>query len=367
MKRDACITEMEALHLRATNEGRVFSDEEAARFAELRVMATAARENPVEKVIEQPAGTLRPVAGSARTLSAAVMADGLATRLHANGKARVDVPVNIRALGTDQAVSPAPGIAVQPRDLGVSSGYVPLYGRLLDYMASLPVDGNAIVYTRLSYATGGGGGNKAAKVQELAVKPESILATAQVTQTIDTWAHWLPASKQVLDDVSGLRALLDTTLVEGLKDKIDAGIFAAMTSAGHFTAYAAVANDNLGDAIARIATTLAVGGATGIKIGVNPATLLAMSIAKASGAGTYLGLPPNIPGSIVPAASVPAGNLLAWSDGGAVWANREGVSVVAGLNADDFTHNRISLLCEARGSVLTLNPNLVLYGTALAA
>lgn len=46
------------------------------------------------------------------------------------------------------------------------------------------------------------GGNKAAKVQELAAKPESFLQSEQVTQTIDTWAHWLPASKQVLDDVA---------------------------------------------------------------------------------------------------------------------------------------------------------------------
>jgi HK97 family phage major capsid protein len=191
-------------------------------------------------------------------------------------------------------------------------------------------------------------------VQELAAKPESELDTEEVTDTLDTYAHWLPCSKQVLDDVTGLRALLDTTLVNGLLDKTDAALFADMTTGGRYTAFSPTGSI-VADNVARIVTALQVLGATSVKVAMNPTTYLAMVLTKASTAGSYLGMPPGVQATFVSSASVTAGKLLAWSDTGAVWANREGVSVVAGLNADDFTKNKVTLLAEHRGALLTLD------------
>ncbi len=364
MNRDTALIEMTQLVERADAECRVFTADEQTRWNELKTHAQA---------VEQPTAPLRPIAGAARSLSEAVRADGLVARMVQAGRARVDVPMDIRALGSDQALSPAPGYAVQPANLGPISTHHGIVSRLLFALASIPIAGsNSVTYTRVSYAPDDsspstGTGNRAARVQELAAKPESELDTQEITQALDTWAHHLPCSRQVLDDVSGLRALLDVTLIAGLLDKTDAGLFADMTSALRYTAYTPTSGDSIGDAIARAATLLVNAGAVSVKVALNPNTILAMSIAKASGSGEYLGMPSNIPGSIVSSASVPAGKLLAWADTGAVWASREGVSVVAGLNADDFTKNKITLLAEHRGSVLTLDAQHVLYGNATTA
>lgn len=372
MKRDAAIHEMERLLATADAEARDFSDAEQERFNQLGLIAMT-KEPEMEVTLEQPTAPLRPVGQATRSLSAAMLADGLVARMVANGRARVDVPVDVRALGSDQALSPAPGYVVPPVNLGPVNVNHPIVNRLLSALASIPISGaNSVTYTRVSYradidSPSTGTGNKAAKVQELAAKPESVLATEEVTVVLPTWAHWLPCSKQVLDDVSGLRALIDITLVAGLLDKTDAGVFADMTAVGRFTAYTAVSGDTYGDSIARAATLLLNAGATGIKVAMNPLTILSMSIAKTSGSGEYQGMPSNIPAQVVASASVPAGKLLAWADSGALWANREGVSVVAGLNADDFTKNKVTILAEHRGAVLTLDAQHVLYGNATTA
>lgn len=356
MNAQEAIFEMERLLVGAQGEGRSFTDAEEARFNELRSVARAA----------MPGSATRPVAGAVRCLSDAVRAENLVLRMAQNGTARVEVPMDIRALGSDQALSPDPGYAVPPSNLGPRLTHYGEQNRLLTALASVPVTGNAVTYTRVRYSASGGGGNKAAKVQELAAKPESTIATEEITQGLDTYAHWLPCSRQVLDDVSGLRALLDILLVRGLLDKTDTAVFAEMTTSGRFVAYTPTSGDTIGDAMARVATTLASAGASGVKIAANPTTILNMALQKASGSGQYLGLPSRIEGEIVPVAAVPVGKLLAWADTGAVWASREGVSVQAGLNNDDFTKNKITLLCEHRGAVLTLDPAHVRYGDATA-
>lgn len=364
------ILRMEAMLHRAEDELRCFSDEEAAEFALLKITALL-KGPPVETtapILDKPAGQLRPVAGATRSLTDSVRADGLFARMGQSGRARLDIPIDVRALGSTQADNPQPGLTVAPVSFGPISTYHGIVNRLLSALASIPVTGtNAITYTRLSYAPDVGSpsqtGNAARKVQELAPKPESELATEDVTQVLNTYAHWIPCSKQVLDDVTGLRALLDNTLVNGLLDKTDTAIYADMTAAGRFVPFVPV-GANVADNLARVAALLLMAGATGVKIALNPMTMLAMGLAKATGSGEYLGLPPNIPATLVSSASVPLGKILAWADSGAIWANREGVSVVAGWANDDFTSNRISLLAEHRGALLTLDPAHVYYGSA---
>lgn len=368
MDETVAIAEMEHLLSLAIGEDRGFSGAEQTRFDQLRGFCEASNTlAALRQARSQPTNPTRPVAGAVRSLSAACTADGLFARMVQAGRARLDIPIDIRALGSDQALGPAPGIAVQPNNLGLINAYYPIVNRLLPALGSIPVTSNAVTYTRISYApdsaspSTGATGNKASRVTELDAKPESVLATEPVTEEIATWAHWIPCSKQVLDDVSGLLALLDVLLVAGLLDKTDAGVFADMTFSGRYTPFSPTGGDTTGDSIARAAAALQSAGATAVKVAVNPATLLNMFLAKTSGSGDYIGTPANMP-TLVSTPSVPVGKLLAWSDTGAVWGAREGVSVVAGLNADDFTHNRVTLLAEHRGSVLTLDARHVLYG-----
>jgi hypothetical protein len=374
MDRDEAITEMESLLADATAGNRVFNDTEEQRFRVLRqfcdVGTTLAG---LRAATAQPTHPTRAVAGAARRLSDAIITNGdFAAKVMQNGRARIDIPVDIRmlarAVGSDQALNPLPGIAVQPQNLGLVNVQGFVVNRLLSALASIPVTSNAVVYTRVKFDPDVGSpstsGNSAARVQELAQKPESYLDTEQVTADVDTWATFIPASKQILDDLTGLRATLDFLLLQGLLDKTDAGLFSDMTTAGRFVAYNPTSGDAIQDGVARIATALVTAGASNVKVAMHPNTLLASSLVKASGSGEYLGMPSGIPATLVSSASVTQGKLLAWSDTGCVWAAREGTSLVAGLNGDDLTHNRITLLAEHRGSLLTLNPAHVRYGDA---
>lgn len=372
MTTDRAIAEMEALLAIAEAEQRTFTEGEAQRFAELKVTALAKGPSmTAAQTLDRPVAPLRPVAGAARSLTDAVRADGLFARMSQTGRSRLDVPIDVRALGSTQADGAAPGYSVVPASLGPVSTYHGIVNRLLSALASIPITGtNAITYTRVSYAPDVGSpsttGNAAQKVQELTPKPESELETEDVTQALDTYAHWIPVSKQVLDDVTGLRVCLDTTLVNGLLDKTDAALYADMTTSGRYKVFTPLGGEKIADSVARIATMLLMAGATGVKVAMNPLTMLSMGLTKTSGSGDYLGLPPNIQATLVASASIAAGKLLAWADTGAVWANREGVSVIAGWANDDFTSNRVTLLAEHRGALLTLDAQHVMFGNATA-
>ena len=99
---------------------------------------------------------------------------------------------------------------------------------------------------------------------------------------------------------------------------------------------------------------------------MNATTLQSLLTPKASGSGEYLNS--EGPFSVVPAqlwglplvisTAVSAGVALVgdFSAGCHLWV-REGVSVVAGLDSDDFTRNRVTLLGEGRFGVTVNVPS----------
>lgn len=81
-----------------------------------------------------------------------------------------------------------------------------------DLLNVQPTGSNAIEYVKESGFT-----NNAAPKAEAAEKPESALTFSLETESVRTIAHWIAVSRQVLSDVSQLRAYIDTRLVYGLK------------------------------------------------------------------------------------------------------------------------------------------------------
>jgi HK97 family phage major capsid protein len=88
--------------------------------------------------------------------------------------------------------------------------------------------------------------NNAASVAELALKPESTLRLDMVNTPVTTIAHWMYASRQVLDDAPQLRSLIDQRLRYGLRLEEESQILAGTGTGGDLsgilpqaTAYAA--------------------------------------------------------------------------------------------------------------------------------
>lgn len=88
-----------------------------------------------------------------------------------------------------------------------------------DLLPVINVTSNSVEYAKQTTRT-----NNAGMVAEGALKPESALAWTLADTPIRTIAHWIPASRQVLDDVPQLRGLIDSELLYGLRLKEDAQI-----------------------------------------------------------------------------------------------------------------------------------------------
>lgn len=88
--------------------------------------------------------------------------------------------------------------------------------RVRDLIPSRPLVMNAMDYVKENAFT-----NNAYPQTESSAKLESALTFTIAQAPVRTIAHWIPASAQVLDDWSDLRAAIDFKLLVGLKDEED--------------------------------------------------------------------------------------------------------------------------------------------------
>lgn len=118
-----------------------------------------------------------------------------------------NIPVVLGALTTDNGG----GVLVEPQRLpGIKMpGQLPL--RVRDLLAAGTTSSNAVEFVREKTFT-----NNAAAVAEGAKKPESALTFEQDSTTVKTLAHWIPASRQILDDASQLQSYIDARMLYGL-------------------------------------------------------------------------------------------------------------------------------------------------------
>lgn len=102
--------------------------------------------------------------------------------------------------------------------------------------------------------------NAAAETTEGALKPEASLTFTDVDAPVQTIAHWLKATRQVLDDAPALEAYIGQRLVEGVRRRLEAQIIAGdgtganlsgMTDSGNNTPLSVASGDNDLDAANR--------------------------------------------------------------------------------------------------------------------
>ena len=80
-----------------------------------------------------------------------------------------------------------------------------------DLLPTIQISTGSVEYPRVT-----AGPSAATTVAEGALKPEAAMTTDLVTVPIRTIAHWVPASRQILEDSPQLRGIIDTELVHGL-------------------------------------------------------------------------------------------------------------------------------------------------------
>lgn len=222
--------------------------------------------------------------------------------------------------------------------------------------------------------------NNAAAVAELATKPESALGFEMVTTNATVIAHWIPASRQILDDAPQLGGIIDSELRYGLALREESqvlygdGLGANLTGmVPQATAYAApftMSGSNMIDIVglAILQSALADFPADGIVL--HPSDWMRMRLLKDADGHYILGDPqtavtPNLFG--LPVVTTPeialdkflVGN---FQQAATLYDRWEARVEVSTEHADFFTRNLVAILAEERIALAVKQAAALVYG-----
>ena len=255
----------------------------------------------------------------------------------------------------------------------IGGDFKPLTIRQL--LRSVPVSSNAVYSLREASWT-----NNAAEVSQGAAKPESALTMEQYNVTIQTVAHFIKVTNQLLADAPAVMAYIDTRLRDGLAQRIDAQLLngngtspnlSGITDSGNYTAYTATSGDLLFDALNRAKYALWAKGYMPDAVIVNPADWgAAERTREGAGTGMYLaGLPGTLANAnpfgvrIVLSANMTQGKFAIGAfDQAAVVYDRQASVVEMGFVNDDFSKNLVTIRNESRLALAVEKPSAIYYG-----
>lgn len=243
-----------------------------------------------------------------------------------------------------------------------------------DLLSPGRMDGNTLEYGRET-----GFRNNAATVAETALKPESDFQTDMVTTSAKVIAHWFKPSRQALDDVAGLRSMIDQRLMFGLKDQEERQLLngdgtgqnlsGLVTNATAYAAPITVTGETSIDRLrlAILQTSVAQYPATGIVL--NELDWAHVEMMK-DGDGRYLignpignigatlwGLP------VVSTSAIAVDKFLVGAFRmGAQLFDRWDARIEVGYVNDDFIRNFVTILGEERLALAIYRPQAFVYG-----
>lgn len=235
---------------------------------------------------------------------------------------------------------------------------------------------NSIRYARQTTRT-----NNADVVTEGGQKPESVLAWEEDDAPVRTIAHWVPVSRQALDDAPMLQSTIDGELRYGLQIKEEDELLLGSGAGQHIhgiipqaTAYETsrdatgdTAFDTLAHAIAQ--SEVALLPATGIVM--NNDDLEAIKIIK-DGNDRYIGGGPFGPPittiwgrPVVGTPAMAAGEFLvgAFLDGAQIFDRLDAEVLVSSEDRDNFIKNMLTVRAEERLAMAVKRPAAFVHGS----
>lgn len=272
--------------------------------------------------------------------------------------------------------SSTPGILVPDRIPGIAKPGVARI-RVRDLMRRFPTTNNAVEFVKENAFT-----NATSPTAETISKPESALTFTTESAGVKTLAHWLPATRQVLQDFAELRQYVDGRLIEGLMDVEDYELLAGDGTGQHLsgltveaTAYETGRNqsgDTYIDKTAHAVTQLLESNYFPSGVVLNPRDWFAMQLVKdqASNVGGYVmggprrnaepflwGLP------VATTNALPSGQFLVGDFQQAFIADRMAATVeVSDSHADYFIRNMVAIRAEERIGLVVLKGEAFIFG-----
>jgi HK97 family phage major capsid protein len=290
------------------------------------------------------------------------------------GKARVEMKTAIiNATGQNQPLV---------QDMRVA-GIINEPNRRFTIRDALPVgrtSSNLVQFTRELVFTNNAGAQYASPARENVTKPESGITFELDNAPVVTLAHWIPVSKQVLDDAPMLQSYINGRLIYGLKlveeDQLlngdgTGGDISGLLDSGNFVAYdrARTGDTNI-DTLRRAITQGALSEYNIDTLVLNPEDWEDIELTKATD-GQYVWANPAIIGQpqlwgrrVIATNSIAAGTFLAgaFSMGAQIWDRQDASIQISFENDTNFVKNMATLLCEERLALCVYRPSAFVSG-----
>jgi HK97 family phage major capsid protein len=257
--------------------------------------------------------------------------------------------------------------------------------RIRDLLNTVRTASNMIEFTKEASFTNNAapqGKSSSPQVYENVAKAESAMTFTLENEPVQTIAHWIPASKQVLADAPQLQGYIDGRLRYGLKLKEEAQLLSGTGAGGDLnglitqaTAYSTgydVVGDTKIDTLRRIMlqAELAFFELSGFVL--NPQDWADIELKKDVNKNYIYGSPSGLLGPsiwgrpVVSTPSVSQGTFLAgdFSSNVCDIYDREEVNVTISTEHDTFfIKNMVAILCEERLALVVYKPEGLLHGS----
>ena len=289
--------------------------------------------------------------------------------------ARVEVKTAIiNATGQNKPLVPdmrVPGIVAGPN-------------RILTIRDLLPIGrttSNLIQYTRENTFTNNAGPQYDSPAYENVTKPESGITFTLENAPVVTLAHFIPVSRQVLDDAPQLQSYVNGRLMYGLKlieeDQLlngdgTSGNISGILDSGNFTAYNRhVTGDTNIDTLRRAITQAALSEYTADAIVLNPEDWEEIELTKNTDESYILANPVMLAGPtlwgkrIVATNSVAQGTFLVgnFAMGAQLWDRMDAAVAISYEDGTNFQKNMATILAEERIALTVFRPTAFISGS----
>jgi HK97 family phage major capsid protein len=256
--------------------------------------------------------------------------------------------------------------------------------RVLTIRDVLPVGrtaSNLIEFTKENVFTDNAGPQYDSPAFENVTKPESGITFTLENAPVVTLAHWIPVSRQVLDDSPQLESYVNSRLLFGLKLEEEdqllngsglSGNIGGLLKSGNFTAYnRAVTGDTKLDTLRRAITQAQLSEFMADTIVLNPADWEEIELLKATDNQYVWSNPvamagPQIWGKrVIPTNSIASGTFLvgAMAMGAQVWDRMDAAVQISFEDGNNFVKNMATLLAEERLALTVYRPAAFVSGS----
>lgn len=278
-----------------------------------------------------------------------------------------------KSLGSD---ADSAGSLIQP--MQIPGIIMPGLRRLTirDLLAQGRISSNALEYVREEVFT-----NNADVVAEKALKPESDITFSKQTANVKTIAHWVQASRQVMDDAPMLQSYVNNRLMYGLALKEEGQLLNGDGTGDNLeglnkvaTAYDTSLNatgDTRADIIAHAIYQVTESEFSASGIVLNPRDWHNIALLKDNEGRYIFGGPQAFTSNImwgmpvVPTKAQAAGTFTVggFDMASQVWDRMDATVEVSREDRDNFVKNMLTILCEERLALAHYRPTAIIKGS----